>query len=53
MTMKDYIVLAILLFWVCAALLHMRKCKKNGKCIGCGGDCSRCGSHCQLDGANR
>ncbi|MCI5504073.1 MAG: FeoB-associated Cys-rich membrane protein [Anaerobutyricum sp.] len=43
MTIRDVIVLAVLFLWICAAILHMRKCRKNGKCIGCGGDCANCG----------
>lgn len=57
--MADFIVAAIVLIMIAAAVVYMRKAKKSGvKCIGCpsGGECSRkhsgnsgCGCGCHAD----
>ena len=42
MALGDIIILGILLCWLVLSLRDMRHRRKNGKCIGCGGDCSAC-----------
>ncbi len=42
MGILDFIVLGILGAWAVFAIVYIIKCKKNGKCIGCSGDCSAC-----------
>ena len=45
MKITDWVILAIILILVILAFLRMRRRKKSGKCIGCGGDCSACIYH--------
>ena len=46
MQLKDYIILAVILLIVGAAVAYIIKAKKSGKkCIGCPDGCS-CGSCC-------
>jgi|GEM_PF-1934247 len=40
----DWILITALAILVLLAVLHMKKRKKSGKCIGCGGDCLSCSS---------
>ena len=42
MSLGDIIILGILFLWLLLSIRYMRKRKKSGKCIGCGGDCSAC-----------
>lgn len=44
--MGTVFVLGIVLGIVCLAVQSMRKDKKNGKSLQCGGDCKHCGGHC-------
>lgn len=44
--MGTFIVLAVLSVIVFMIIKGMRRDKKNGKSIQCGGDCSHCGGHC-------
>lgn len=46
MSLGDIIILAALFLWLLLSLRYMRKRRKNGKCIGCGGDCSACHGSC-------
>lgn len=39
----DYIILAVIVLAAAAAVVYMVKRKRQGKCIGCSGDCSQCG----------
>lgn len=47
MSLGDIIILAALFLWLLLSLRYMRKRRKNGKCIGCGGDCSACHGGCR------
>jgi len=38
----EWLLLGLLALWVIVSILWMRKRRKKGRCIGCGGDCSRC-----------
>lgn len=42
MSLGDIIILGILFLWLLLSVRYMRKRKKSGKCIGCGGDCTAC-----------
>ena len=42
MTIGDLIVLGILLCWLILSVGYMRRRRKSGRCIGCGGDCAAC-----------
>lgn len=42
MTWGDGILLAVIFLWLLFSLYFMRRRRKKGKCIGCGGDCSTC-----------
>ena len=46
MSLGDIIILAALFLWLLLSLRYMRKRRKSGKCIGCGGDCSACHGGC-------
>ncbi|MCQ2462139.1 MAG: FeoB-associated Cys-rich membrane protein [Clostridia bacterium] len=38
----DYVILSLIALAVIFAVVYMAKRKKQGKCIGCGGDCAQC-----------
>ena len=42
MTTTDIIIIVLVLIILCAALIYIRKAKKQGKCIGCphAGECA-------------
>lgn len=50
--MTDFIIIAVLVVIVGAAVLYLRKAKKNGvKCVGCP-DGGSCGGKCSEGGCN-
>lgn len=45
MSWLEYLLLGILALWIIVSILWMRNRRKKGRCIGCGGDCSKCVYH--------
>ena len=39
----DYVIIAVILSAVIGSVVYIVRSHKKGKCVGCGGDCSRCG----------
>lgn len=42
LTIKDWVVLGIIGFWLILVGVKLRKGKKSGQCIGCVGRCQQC-----------
>lgn len=43
MGMNDFVVLAVIIAWIAAAVCYIHKKRKSGRCIGCsGGVCDMC-----------
>ena len=45
MSWYDWLLVALLAAWIAVSVLWMRRRKKQGRCLGCSGDCESCTYH--------
>ena len=42
MSWLDWLLIVLLAVWIAVSAVWMRRKKKKGRCLGCGGDCASC-----------